>query len=148
MKTERYPSNALRTLLKAQKIASMSELKAALGTHVDVTVFRKLAELGYRTSYSNRGQYYTLEQIPTFDRWGLWSFRAVYFSEHGTLCATAEARWFADAISTVQTTRRVERSRFERVESTNPKRHWAGLLSTMTLCPMNSGSPLFCFSLD
>lgn len=91
MKTERYSSHALKKLLKAQKIASMSELKEALGTHVDVTVFRKLAELGYRTSYSNRGQYYTLEQIPIFDRWGLWSFRAVYFSERGTLRATAEA---------------------------------------------------------
>ena len=57
MKTERYSSHTLRKLLKAQKIASMSELKEALGTLVDVTVFRKLAELGYRTSYSNRGQY-------------------------------------------------------------------------------------------
>jgi hypothetical protein len=91
MKTERYSSRVLRKLLRAQKIASMSELKESLGTNVDVTVFRKLAELGYRTSYSNRGQYYTLEQTPEFDGWGLWSFRSVYFSECGTLRATAEA---------------------------------------------------------
>lgn len=91
MKTERYSSRTLRKLLRAQKIASISELKEALGTNVDVTVFRKLTELGYRTSYSNRGQYYTLEQIPQFDGWGLWCFRSVYFSERGTLRATAEA---------------------------------------------------------
>jgi hypothetical protein len=91
MKTERYSSRTLRKLLRAQKIASMSEMKEALGTNVDVTIFRKLAELGYRTSYSNRGQYYTLEQIPEFDGWGLWSFRSVYFSKCGTLRATAEA---------------------------------------------------------
>lgn len=91
MKTEQYSSRALKKLLRAQKIALMSELKEALGTNVDVTVFRKLAELGYRSSYSNRGQYYTLEQTPQFDGWGLWSFRSVYFSERGTLRATAEA---------------------------------------------------------
>ena len=69
----------------------MAELKDTLGTLVDVTVFRKLTELGYRTSYSHRGQYYTLEKTPTFDEWGLWSFHSVYFSKHGTLRATAEA---------------------------------------------------------
>jgi len=90
MKTERYSPRALKKLLKAQKIASMVELKEALGTNVDVTVFRKLAELGYLTSYSHRGQYYTLEKIPQFDDWGLWSFRSVYFSERGTLRATAK----------------------------------------------------------
>lgn len=90
MKTERYSPRALKKLLKAQKIASMVELKEALGTDVDVTVFRKLAELGYLTSYSHRGQYYTLEQLPKFDDWGLWSFRSVYFSERGTLRATAK----------------------------------------------------------
>jgi hypothetical protein len=90
MKTERYSPRALKKLLKAQKIASMVELKDALGTNVDVTVFRKLAELGYLTSYSHRGQYYTLEQFPEFDDWGLWSFRSVYFSERGTLRATAK----------------------------------------------------------
>ncbi|MDA8398786.1 MAG: hypothetical protein M0008_01830 [Actinomycetota bacterium] len=69
----------------------MDELKAALGTHADATVFRKLAALGYRTSYSHRGRYYTLDEVARFDAVGLWSFRAVYFSKFGTLVATAEA---------------------------------------------------------
>jgi hypothetical protein len=36
----------------------MPEMKAALGTEVDATVFRKLATLPYRSSYSQRGAYY------------------------------------------------------------------------------------------
>ena len=80
----------LRHLLRAQKIATMPELKAALGTDVDMTVFRKLRELSYHSSYSHRGQFYTLREIARFDELGLWSFRAVYFSEYGTLLRTCE----------------------------------------------------------
>ena len=69
----------------------MPELKEALGTHVDVTVFRKLKELGYRTSYSHRSRYYTLNGIPQFGESGLWSYRSVWFSRFGTLVATGEA---------------------------------------------------------
>jgi len=81
----------LRRLLLKKKIATMPELKAALGTAVDLTVFRKLRELAYRSSYSHRGKYYTLDEIARFDALGLWSFRAVWFSKHGTLLRTCEA---------------------------------------------------------
>lgn len=91
MTAERYRAEALRKLLRKRKIATMAELKEALGTDVDVTVFRKLKELFYRTSYSHRGGYYTLDEIPRFDDLGLWSFRSVWFSRSGTLLATAEA---------------------------------------------------------
>ena len=81
----------LRRLLLKKKIATMPELKAALGTGVDLTVFRKLRELAYRSSYSHRGKYYTLDEIARFDAIGLWSFRAVWFSKHGTLLRTCAA---------------------------------------------------------
>lgn len=80
----------LRTLLRSQTIATMPELKAALGTDVDVTVFRKLRGLGYHSSYSHRGQYYTLDETARFDALGLWSCRSVWFSTHETLLRTAE----------------------------------------------------------
>jgi hypothetical protein len=80
----------LRRLLLEQKIATMLELKAALGTEVDLTVFRKLREVAYRSSYSHRGKYYTLDEIARFDAIGLWSFRSVWFSKHGTLLKTCE----------------------------------------------------------
>jgi hypothetical protein len=34
----------------------LTELKLALGTSVDVTVFRKLRQLDYLSSYSHRGR--------------------------------------------------------------------------------------------
>jgi hypothetical protein len=86
-----FRSDELRTLLLHNKIATLTELKQALGTPVDVTVFRKLKPLGYLTSYSHRGRYYTLREIPRFDDYGLWSQTGVWFSRLGTLLATAEA---------------------------------------------------------
>ncbi len=87
----RFSAEDLAALLRRQKIATMEEMKAALGARGDATVFRKLAELAYRTSYSHRGRYYTLDEIPDYDDLGLWSLGAVRFSRCGTLRATAEA---------------------------------------------------------
>jgi hypothetical protein len=53
-------------------------------------VFRKLKELSYRSSYSHRGRYYTLAEIPQFDPHGLWSFQSVWFSRWGNLVSTVE----------------------------------------------------------
>lgn len=87
----RYATEALQRLLRKRKTATLAELKKALGTDVDMTVFRKLAELSYRTSYSHGGRYYTLDQVAHFDDLGLWSHRSIWFSRHGTLLATLEA---------------------------------------------------------
>jgi hypothetical protein len=86
-----FRPDALRRLLLRNKIATLDELKQALGTSVDVTVFRKLKPLDYLTSYSHRGRYYTLREIARFDDRGLWSQAQAWFSRFGTLLATAEA---------------------------------------------------------
>jgi hypothetical protein len=91
MRNEQYPAERLARLLRSKTIANMDELKKALGTSVDMTVFRKLHELGYHTSYSHGGRYYALGGSTEFDELGLWSFRSVWFSVHGTLLATAKA---------------------------------------------------------
>jgi hypothetical protein len=70
---------------------TMPEMKAALGTRVDMTVFRKLSSLGYLTSYSHRGRYYTLASLAKFNTHGLWSARGAWFSRRGTLLDSAEA---------------------------------------------------------
>jgi hypothetical protein len=90
MRPVAFRSHALRTLLLRRKIATLDELKQALGTSVDVTVFRKLKPLDYLTSYSHRGRYYTLREIARFDDRGLWSHAEAWFSRLGTLLATAE----------------------------------------------------------
>ena len=85
-----YRSDELRSLLLRNQIVTLDEMKQALGTPVDITVFRKLKPLDYLTSYSHRGRYYTLREIARFDEHGLWSQADVWFSRFGTLLATAE----------------------------------------------------------
>ena len=84
-----YPTDRLASLLHEQKIATMPQLKRALGTAVTFTVLRKLATLGYRSSYSHGGTFYTLDSIAQYDQRGLWSYRDVHFARHGTLLNTA-----------------------------------------------------------
>lgn len=91
MRTESFHAEDLAQALRRSQIATMPELKRALGTEVDVTVFRKLRQLAYRTSYSHRGSYYTLDETARFDQNGLWCFQSVWFSRWGTLLDTAEA---------------------------------------------------------
>jgi hypothetical protein len=54
------------------------------------TVFRALNTVGYHSSFSQRGRYYTLVNIPHFDPQGLWFHQDVGFSLDGTLGATVE----------------------------------------------------------
>lgn len=88
MRPRRYQAEDLARLFRQRKVAAMPELKRALGTDADATVFRKLAELTCHTSYSHRGRFYTLDEIANFDHLGLWSFRSIWFSRFGTLVAT------------------------------------------------------------
>src|ERR1035438_14581 len=90
MRAASFLPHALRESLLASKIATLDELKQALGTPVDVTVFRKLKLLDYLTSYSHRGRYYTLREIVRFYDNGLWSQADVWFARFGSLLATAE----------------------------------------------------------
>jgi DNA-binding transcriptional regulator YhcF (GntR family) len=101
-----FHPQALRKHLLRHKIASLPELKKALGTSTDLTIFRKLKSLDYLSSYTHRGRFYTLRQIARFDEAGLWSHDAVWFSRHGTLVATLEVfvnqslrGWFADELA-------------------------------------------------
>lgn len=91
MNVVHYPTDRLERLLRDQKVATMPQLKSALGTSVTFTVLRKLAPLGYRSSYSHGGTYYTLDCLAQYDERGLWSYRDIHFSRHGTLVNTADA---------------------------------------------------------
>src|SRR5258708_8568143 len=90
MRPVRFVLRPLLELFQRLRAATMPEMKAALGTRAEVTVFRKLASLPYQTSYSHRGAFYTLASIPRFDSQGLWCCRGAWFSPHGTLLNTAE----------------------------------------------------------
>lgn len=58
-----FSANRLRQFLRRYHIATLPQLKELLGTEADITIFRKLKELSYRTSYSHRGAFYTLDEI-------------------------------------------------------------------------------------
>ena len=90
MRPATFDSSVVRRYLRAHKIANLAELKEALGTTADITVFRKLRPLDYLSSYTHRGSYYTLAEIARFDDQGLWSHEAVWFSRYGTLLSTIE----------------------------------------------------------
>jgi hypothetical protein len=53
-----------------------------------MTVFRRLSSVGYLSSYSHKGRYYTLSDVPDFDMDGLWQHGGVCFSRDGTLKET------------------------------------------------------------
>jgi len=90
MNVEHYKAETLRALFQGRKVLDMPALKKALGTDVDMTVFRKLRKLSYRTSFSHGARYYTLDEIACFDEHGLWRYEGISFSSHGTLLATLE----------------------------------------------------------
>lgn len=79
----------LNQLFRHKRAALLDDLRAALGTASRTTIFRILKSVGYFTSYSHAGRFYTLRNIPKFDRLGLWSWRDIGFSSHGTLRATS-----------------------------------------------------------
>src|SRR5438874_2883969 len=108
MRPPSFAPQAVRKHLLRHKIATLPELKDALGTHADLTVFRKLKLLDYLSSYTHRGRYYVLREAARFDDVGLWSHDAVWFSRYGTLVATIESfvsqsprGWFADELADV-----------------------------------------------
>jgi hypothetical protein len=90
MRPSSFDAQTLRQLFHHQPMATLPEMMQVLGTHVAVTVFRKLKLLDYVSSYSHRGRFYTLREVARFDDRGLWSCQSVWFSRYGTLLTTAE----------------------------------------------------------
>jgi hypothetical protein len=76
--------------MKARKVATMKSLRHQFQIS-HMTVFRILRDYGYHTSYNCNAAYYTLHGIPQFDSAGLWAYRAIRFSRHGTLSDTVVA---------------------------------------------------------
>lgn len=79
---------ALERLFAQRPIADLTLLGRTLGTDSRMSVFRRLSALGYLSSYTHMGRYYTLTSIPHFDADGLWRWEHVGFSRDGTLKAT------------------------------------------------------------
>ena len=63
----------------------MSDLCEVIGSSSRMTVFRRLRELEYISSYTHAGRYYTLYDIARFDSDGIWFYDDIGFSQNGSL---------------------------------------------------------------
>ena len=78
----------IKKIFRNKPVANLDELFHILDTHSRMSVFRRLKTMGYLTSFTHAGRYYTLQNIPKFDTLGLWFYQDVGFSRAGTLKST------------------------------------------------------------
>ena len=76
---------ALNKLFFRHMVADIKMLYKTLGTQSRMSVFRRLKEVGYLSSYTHAGKYYTLKGTPQFDDHDLWFHRGIGFSRFITL---------------------------------------------------------------
>lgn len=81
------PSDRLSTLFLDQPCWRIEPLAGRLSCSVP-SVRRYLAEVGYFSSFTHNGGWYTLRSIPRFDPDGLWFYRDIGFSRAGSLTGT------------------------------------------------------------
>jgi len=86
--TTSLPPNQHLVSLFAQTPCWMIQPLAAEMRYSIPSVRRFLAELGYYSSFTHNGGWYTLRSIPRFGRNGLWFYRDIGFSRSGTLPKT------------------------------------------------------------
>ena len=82
------PEAAVARLVRVRRIVDIATLQASTGERSRRSLFRDLKRLGYLSSFTHAGRYYTLEEIPQFDLDGLWFYEGVGFSRLGTLKET------------------------------------------------------------
>jgi len=90
MRAAEFDAESLQRLLVQRTACSVERFAEALGTRSRKTMFHKLAQVPYPTSYSRPGRDYTLRPSCRIDVSGLWSHLGMWFSQDGTLLATSE----------------------------------------------------------
>ncbi len=74
-------------IFRKERIMTLKQLVDMLQCN-QRTVQRRLKEWHTYTSYNQNGRYYTLPDIARFDQYGLWRYKGIFFSKHGTLKQT------------------------------------------------------------
>jgi hypothetical protein len=90
MRTPRFTLDDVCESFVRRKVLSKAELLPEFGCS-PMTMWRRLRQVGYLTSYNYNAQYYTLATIPRFDDHGLWTYRDIRFSKWGKLPETIVA---------------------------------------------------------
>ena len=81
-------SQALTALFSNRPVTELDTLFKTLRTRSRMSVFRRLSAIGYLTSYTHAGRFYTLRSLPAFDAEGLWCHHGSCFSRYGSLKST------------------------------------------------------------
>lgn len=74
-------------LFKSETVLTIDELANVLNCSL-ITVRRRLKEWKGYSSYNKNNRYYTLPAIPKFSKNGIWKYRDIFFSKHGTFKKT------------------------------------------------------------
>ena len=82
-------ADLLGQLFFDKKCWQIDELAGKLDYAV-ISVRRLLLQVGYYSSYTHNGRWYTLKDIPVFNVHGLWQHDAIGFSKRGTLINTIQ----------------------------------------------------------
>ncbi len=90
MTLDTKPSQRLATLFGQRPCWRIAPLAAELRYSIP-SVRRFLAEVGYYSSFTHNGGWYTLPSIPRFDPDGLWFYNDIGFSRAGSLTSTLVA---------------------------------------------------------
>ena len=77
----------LRQTFRGPRILTLPQLCRRLNASRS-TVWRRLGELGYYSSYNHAGMFLTIDQAADFDDRGLWVHQSARFSKHGNLKQT------------------------------------------------------------
>jgi hypothetical protein len=79
------PQKKVENFLRKRRVVMMSDLCEVIGSSSRMTVFRRLRQIEYVTSYTHAGRYYTLYDIARFDSDGIWFYDDIGFSQNGSL---------------------------------------------------------------
>jgi hypothetical protein len=75
-------------LFDKKTVVVLKEMQEALSAASRATVFRYLAQVGYRRSYNRNGRYYMRHDPSRYDKHGVFSYKGIHFSRHGNLSTT------------------------------------------------------------
>lgn len=90
----------LRKLFESKEVVEFKDIQWVLDNASRATCFRYLQQVPYHRSYNFNGRYYTRKDPARYDRFGLFSYGAIFFSRDNTLAETirrlvcdSEAGW-------------------------------------------------------
>jgi len=75
----------VENFFRKYRVVTMSDLCEIIGSSSRMTVFRRLRDIEYVSSYTHAGRYYTLYDIARFDPDGIWFYDDIGFSQNGSL---------------------------------------------------------------